>query len=191
MCAQMWTSCRRWKPLISVIWWMHPKRNRLELLKLLLLFEPLLKKHARNLEYPDAYCDLQAALVDVIARLDTARLANRSDGAVVNYIGKTMYHRYIALSKAQRRYDQFHTPLDELTEAYEARNAAVPEMHVGPLDLGDLHDYLTDNEYEIILLHFYYGYSISEIARMKKVSRQCVNQRKLSALGKLRRALSE
>lgn len=105
---------------------------------------------------------------------------------MVNYIGKTMYHRYIALSKAQRRYDQFHTPLDELTEAYEARNAAVPEMHVGPLDLGDLHDYLTDNEYEIILLHFYYGYSISEIARMKKVSRQCVNQRKLSALGKLR-----
>ena len=167
------------------------KTESLELLKLLLLFEPLLKKHARNLEYPDAYCDLQAALVDVIARLDTARLANRSDGAVVNYIGKTMYHRYIALSKAQRRYDQFHTPLDELTEAYEARNAAVPEMHVGPLDLGDLHDYLTDNEYEIILLHFYYGYSISEIARMKKVSRQCVNQRKLSALGKLRRALSE
>ena len=57
------------------------KTESLELLKLLLLFEPLLKKHARNLEYPDAYCDLQAALVDVIARLDTARLANRSDGA--------------------------------------------------------------------------------------------------------------
>lgn len=165
------------------------KTDSLELFKLLLLFDPLLKKHARNLEYPDAYFDLQAALVEIAVKLDTAKLSNRTDGALVNYIRKTMYHCYIALSKSQCRYAQFHVPFDELTEAYEVRNTAVPETHVGPLDLGDLHDYLTDNEYEVIVLHYYHGYSISEIAQMKKVSRQCVNQRKLSALNKLRRAL--
>ena len=47
---------------------------------------------------------------------------------------------------------------------------------------------LTEKEYEIIMLLFYYDYSVAEIAEAKKISRQAVNQTKLIAINKLRKS---
>ena len=49
-----------------------------ELCDLLRTFEPLLKKYARLLEYPDAYFDLQAAFPDIVKKLDVNRLDNKT-----------------------------------------------------------------------------------------------------------------
>ena len=54
-----------------------------------------------------------------------------------------------------------------------------------------LRSYLTETEYEIILLYIFYGYTIAEIARGKGLSRQAVNQQKRSAMEKLRNAAQD
>lgn len=57
------------------------------------------------------------------------------------------------------------------------------------LNLMFLEKVLTNNEYDIIKLHFFYGYSISEIAKVKKIARQNVNKAKIQALKKIEKYL--
>lgn len=87
-----------------------------ELCDLLRTFEPLLKKYARLLEYPDAYFDLQAAFLDIVKKLDVNRLDNKTDGTVFRYIQSAVHHQYISLSKARRQYVRTHVLFCELED---------------------------------------------------------------------------
>ena len=116
--------------------------------------DPLLKKYAYLLDYPDAYYDLQETLLDVLSKRD--RLKNHSTGTAVNYIRKAIYHRYIALSKSQRRYTQSHILYGEVTEAAPAGyspGAGIEDAY-SFIDLDFLHSCLTEKECEILVLHF-------------------------------------
>ncbi len=165
--------------------------------ELLRVFEPLLRKYARLLEYTDAYFDLRAALLAVVNELDVNKLDNKTDGAAFKYIQTTIYHRYLALAKAQRRYGRTHVFFCELEKPTETGRPCLanvladpsPEDELSFINRDYLRQYLNETEYEIILLNFYYGYSITEIAQGRKVSRQYVNRQKLKALQKLKNAL--
>ena len=169
-----------------------------ELCDLLRTFEPLLKKYARLLEYPDAYFDLQAAFLDIVKKLDVNRLDNKTDGTVFRYIQSAVHHQYISLSKARRQYVRTHVLFCELEDPETGLTclsnvlADTPaEDELSFIEKDYLQRHLNKTEYEIILLIFYCGYSIAEIAQSRKVSRQYVNRQKISALQKLKSALLE
>lgn len=162
------------------------KNRSAELSRMLQSFEPLLIKYARLLDDPDAYYDLQETFLQAVSRINHMR--NSSPGAVTNYIRNAVYHRFIALSKAQNQYKQSHILLGEATAELAENTVAGTLSEDSPvfMDLDILRRGLTGKEFEIIVLHYYYGYSITEIAKFKHVSRQCVNQTKLLALKKLK-----
>ncbi len=54
-----------------------------------------------------------------------------------------------------------------------------------------LKKYLTENEFDVIYKHFFCGFTVSDIALIKKVSRQAVNQVKTRAIKKLSNAFEK
>ena len=162
------------------------KLNESEIYEFVCRFEPLLNKYARQLKYSDAYYDLMESLLNVVTKIH--RIKDSSAGAVVNYINKSLYHQYIALSKSVSKYNNVHFLFGEAEEIKVWINSCDKYDFI---NIDYLKRCLTDKEYEIIILHFYYDYSIAEIAEAKKVSRQSVNQTKLIAIKKLRKAYEE
>ena len=160
-------------------------------------FQPLLQKYARLLEYPDAYGDLQITLFDMVMKLDIGKMNNPTEGAVVKYIQQTLYHRYIVLSRIKNRYRSHHLLYSEDVNMEAVRSELCtsteePTEDEPPFIERDfLQRCLTDEEYEIIQLHFFSGYGIREIALAKNRSRQFINSKKLRALEKLKRAYIE
>lgn len=159
-------------------------------------FEPLLKKYARLLAYPDAYFDLQAAFLDIVKKLDVNRLDKKTDGTVFRYIQAAVYHQYLSLAKTRRQYVRAHVLFCEL-ENPDAGPACLSDVLADTaakdepsfIEKDFLQRHLSKTEYEVILLIFYCGYSVAEIAQSKKVSRQYVSRQKISALQKLKNAL--
>lgn len=60
-------------------------------------FSPVLKKYARKLETEDAYFDLQAEFLDLILHLNCDQIRETGDGAMVQYLSRSIYHAYIKL----------------------------------------------------------------------------------------------
>ena len=111
-----------------------------------------------------------------------------TDGAIISYINKAIYHHYIALSKAKRH--QLPTVSIEIQTDYDPLqfDTAFSESDTyNNLLLLDLKRALSAEEYHIIYDHYFRQYSIQEIATRDKKSRQAINKSKKIALEKLRR----
>lgn len=76
--------------------------DREQALALLEKFSPLLKKYAFFMQSEDALPDFQCFLLAFSKNLQLDKLTMSTDGAIISYINKAIYHHYIALSKAQR-----------------------------------------------------------------------------------------
>lgn len=172
-------------------WIRNAQQNRQWLCELIVLFDPLLKKYARLLAYEDAYAELRMTLIELVLAIDVMAFRNRSDGAYIHYIRRSLHHSYIQLSRSYRRYTDTHVFYQDIQVAQESFSTDVLPvcMQEDPVDISLILAQLTPREYETIVLLFYYGYSTKEIAAKRHVSRQAVNQRKLQALRKLRQAL--
>lgn len=154
--------------------------------ELLKKFAPLLKKYAYLLKMEDAYEELQCNFLTALVNLDINRLISKSDGAIINYIQQSIYHSYIALSKAKRKDSKIvHT--DDLQDLdplqYDARFSTNDQHNA--LLLHDLQDMLTDTEYKVICGLYFERYTVSELAQILGKTRQAVNQAKKRALIKL------
>ena len=167
------------------------QKNHEKLYNLLLVFEPLLKKYARLLNMPDSYPELRAAFIEIILRMDVGKMANPTDGAIILYIQTAVRRRYISLAKDRRLYTQIHIFSEGAGIDESVRRTAQPAADPDFIERDYLRSYLTETEYEIILLYIFYGYTIAEIARGKGLSRQAVNQQKRSAMEKLRNAAKD
>ena len=75
--------------------------DREQALALLEKFSPLLKKYAFFLQSEDALQDFQCFLLMFAKNLQLNELTISTDGAIISYINKAIYHHYIALSKAK------------------------------------------------------------------------------------------
>ena len=73
--------------------------DREQALALLEKFSPLLKKYAFFLQSEDALQDFQCFLLAFAKNLQLNELTISTDGAIISYINKAIYHHYIALSK--------------------------------------------------------------------------------------------
>ena len=164
------------------------KNDRDVLQGLVTKFTPLLKKYAALLKYEDAYFDLQLDFIELICNFKIAEMKNTNDGAILSYIKRSIHNQYIKRSKANGEYWSKNNMLSEMSD----EQVAVISFYFSVTDNYDIisfkeyKKYLTQQEYEVVVLIYYYGYEVSEIAKFKNVSRQAVNQLKVRALSKLR-----
>lgn len=150
-------------------------------------FSPLLKKYAGKLSYEDAYYDLRADFLDLIYHFNFDKLKQNTDGAMVNYLAKSVYRNYIKLMKRQIASNPPTACLDELSDSALYINGQISTFSIVTLHIP--HDILSDKEWAVFLSIHYAGYSSAELAKRKGVSRQSINQMKRRAEEKLRRYL--
>ena len=162
--------------------------DREQALALLEKFSPLLKKYAFFLQSEDALPDFQCFLLSFAKNLQLNELIISTDGAIISYINKAIYHHYIALSKGNRH--KIPTVSIEDKSDFDSlqfdSNFGESDTYSNLL-LMDLQRALTADEYHVIYDHFFRQYSIQEIAARDKKSRQAINKCKKIALEKLRR----
>ena len=111
-----------------------------------------------------------------------------TDGAIISYINKAIYHHYIALSKAKRH--QLTTVSIESQTDYDPLqfDTTFSESDTyNNLLLLDLKRALSTEEYHVIYDHYFRQYSIQEIAARDNKSRQAINKCKKTAIAKLKR----
>lgn len=148
---------------------------------------PLLKKYAFFLQSEDALPDFQCFLLSFAKNLQLNELIISTDGAIISYINKAIYHHYIALSKGNRH--KIPTVSIEDKSDFDSlqfdSNFGESDTYSNLL-LMDLQRALTADEYHVIYDHFFRQYSIQEIAARDKKSRQAINKCKKTALEKLR-----
>ena len=128
-----------------------------------------------------------AFLLAFVKNLHLNKLTSSTDGAIISYINKTIYHHYIALSKGNRH--KIPTVSIEDKSGFDSlqfdSNFGESDTYSNLL-LMDLQRALTADEYHVIYDHFFRQYSIQEIAARDKKSRQAINKCKKTALEKLR-----
>ncbi len=163
--------------------------DKKEALALIEEFEPLILSYARKLMHEDAYYDMRMEFICWLMQIDTDRLRKPSDEVLLTYLKKTMNSAYIKYSKKEKTYRQKQRLLSEMNEqelhTLENRVAECDE-YIG-LERQYLHEVLSDNEAETVILNVLQGYSLGEIARKKSFSRMSVNRWKNSAMKKLRK----
>ena len=69
--------------------------DREQALALLEKFSPLLKKYAFFMQSEDALPDFQCFLLAFAKNLQLDKLTMSTDGAIISYINKAIYHHYI------------------------------------------------------------------------------------------------
>ena len=154
--------------------------DREQALALLEKFSPLLKKYAFFMQSEDALPDFQCFLLAFAKNLQLDKLTMSTDGAIISYINKAIYHHYIALSKAKRH--QLPTVSIESQTDYDPLqfDTAFSESDTyNNLLLLDLKRALSTEDFR--------QYSIQEIAARDNKSRQAINKCKKTAIAKLKR----
>ena len=161
--------------------------DREQALALLEKFSPLLKKYAFFMQSEDALPDFQCFLLAFAKNLQLDKLTMSTDGAIISYINKAIYHHYIALSKGNR--NKIPTVSIEDKSDFDSlqfdSNFGESDTYSNLL-LMDLQRALTADEYHVIYDHFFRQDSIQAIAARDKKSRQAINKCKKTALEKLR-----
>lgn len=157
-------------------------------LELVERFEPLLKKYAALIDQEDAFEDLRCFFIELVNKMKFKEVANKSEGHIVNYIATSVYNHYIYLSKCSRFSPTLFSELSEeqmafidYISAYEF-DATLSEYFTGNTGL-------KDREIRILYMYYVQQYSVKEIADHFKISRQAVNQSKLRAVEKIKKAL--
>lgn len=107
------------------------------------------------------------------------KLVNSDKVLSERYAAVSLRNEYIRLSKAkQKRAEIF-------TEYGENNGATSPDIDLR-LDIKAAFLRLSDKERDTVLMRYYWGFSIAEIAALNGVSRQAENKRLKIALDKLR-----
>ncbi len=151
-------------------------------LNLIEKFKPALKKYARKLETEDAYYDLQVEFLDLISHIDCTTLKTKNDGAMVQYLVKSIYHAYVKI--LQKSIDNpYSISADELTDGLIYKNDLTVCADYALLDIPS--NLLTPLESQTFWAVCIMGYSSAELAKRSGVSRQSVNQAKRRAIKKL------
>lgn len=154
------------------------------MMSLISRFNLLLKKYARKLNQEDAYADMVTYFIELIHSINIKNLKNPSDAGVVTYINRSVYNYYCYKIKeiVLRKNEIVMTDLST-EQVYLLQSKLSTKENVWELDL---EKHLTEKEFATIYLIFVKGYSAERIARIKKCSRQSVNQTKKRALKKIR-----
>lgn len=167
-------------------------RNSDALVELIKMFDPLLKKYSKLLNYDDAYSDLRLEFINTMFKLNTKNLEFLSEGQIVNYISKTIYHHYINQSKRNKSNVNvmvFSDMSDQMISIIDAKLAEKDQQKNYEIEYAIRK--LNADEQILVNLIFYKDYSIQEIAQSYGTSRQAINQKKKRVIKKMYKILSE
>ena len=157
------------------------KNHEEDLVQLINDFTPLLKKYATKMNYEDAFADLRLEFIEIILGISTEKFSNYAEPQILCYIKISVHNAYIKLSKIKCDYENNAFPVEDIRDEIEKSHYDEYEN----IFLEDIKKYLTENEFDVIYKHFFCGFTVSDIALIKKVSRQAVNQVKTRAIKKL------
>lgn len=168
------------------------RRDGNSLVELIKMFDPLLKKYARKSYSDEAYFDLRFEFINTIYKLKTTNLDELSEGQIVNYISKIVYHHYINYNKKIRSHKNtmvFSDMSDSMVSFIDARLLIEDQKKNYEIEYA-LGKHNVD-EQNLINLIFYKEYSIREVAQAYGTSRQAINQKKKRIIQKLNRIMSD
>ncbi len=144
-------------------------------------FTPLIKKYSFRMNYEDAFADLRLEFIEIIFGIDAKKFANYEEPQILSYIKISVRNAYIKLSKKKCEYENSTFFVEDVRDEIEKSHYDDYEN----VFLEDIKKYLTANEFDVIYKHFFCGLTINNIALLKGVSRQAVNQVKARAVKKL------
>ena len=156
------------------------------MLKLIQKFSPLLKKYGRKLVYEDAAEELVLDFIELMHSINLSQLNNHTDGALVNYISRAMYHCYV--KRIAVRIDA--TP--DIVSLEELPMEQLKLLSVDPYEDSSVSfcfpaACLSTKEELVIRAVYDYGYTATSLARTLRVSKQNINQIKWCAIKKLQK----
>lgn len=160
--------------------------NQQAFLELVEKFKLLLRKYANLLNYEDAYNDLVLDFLVLIKKINITQLRQINEGSIIVYIQKSLKNCYVKRSKSNQIYAGKNLFFCDLT----GNQIVETSLKLAINDKDEMENYfirksLKETEYLVIYLYYYYGFSVQEIAKIKNVSRQAINQTKKKALKKL------
>lgn len=147
-------------------------------------FQPTLKRLARQLHTEDADSEMTLVFFEILAKIDITSLRAKSDGVIVTYISRSIYHGYCEIIRSRK-----DTPL--LVDIEDEEIADDEELSV-ILSVDFLLSYenvLTRKEIIVLRLIFEKDLSCADAARLLGVTRQNVSKLKRSALQKVKMAV--
>jgi RNA polymerase sigma-70 factor (ECF subfamily) len=154
------------------------------LLELIQTFKPLIKKYSSllNMNYEDAISELTLEFIKIVKSFP-AKKDCASDKYILSYISKSMRNTYITKS----------IELEKLKIVYfeDSFNWEPACFQYSSLWINELLLELTSTQKKVLLLRYYYGYSVVEISKQLSISRQAVNQAKNRGLIKLKQMLTK
>lgn len=156
-------------------------------IKLVEKFKPLMKKYAYILHYEDAYHDLLADFIELLLKLKVERIKNKEEGSMISYLSTSIHSSYIKklIKVKQMRNFIVYSDLTEKELHYIDALTATNDIYIG-IDYDIMRKLLTNQEFIIIKMIFYEGYSVTETANANGITRQAINQMKNRALKKLK-----
>lgn len=147
-------------------------------------FDKLLWKYSykSNMEADDMHSELMLKLYLLLMNFDINKFEETDDPEkfIIGYILRSIRNAFINLNKKAT-----HTKRYESVDTTKV-NIPYEEDYHTTLEVNELLSILSDTEYEVIDLIFFYGLSATEVAKLKNVSPQAVNQLKLRSLRKMR-----
>lgn len=158
------------------------------MLKLISQFKPALHKYGKKLGYEDAFEDLTADFIELVGTLNTSKLDNPSDGAIIKYIHTSVYRFYLKRLHTLREKGISCISIEDLTPAQ--RNSLSLKLSLcenESLTRTLLPEALTSKERYVLSAIYEHGATAASIARALHVSRQNINQIKRRAEKKLKR----
>ena len=158
------------------------KKNPDIMLELINMFNPLILKYSSllKMDTEDAMSEFTLELIRIINKFP-AKDEYDLDMYVLSYIKKSIRNSYISLSKKQ-------TSLN-ITYLEDFNNIGIEESQLSAFWMNDILLKLTPVQRDVIILKYYHGYTVNEIANIMNISRQAVNQMKKRALKHLKEML--
>ena len=162
--------------------------NRVSTEKLLEKFKPLIKKYSFLLHYEDAESELQLFLLELFRKIPSELLEEGNNGKLINYISISINNHYKHLLSTIIK-NKNYLPISALSENQKIMvlSALSHEFNHDIEIIQTLQSALTKNEYDVIILRYFFQYSIQEIAFIKSSSRQSVNQTHNRAIKKIKK----
>ena len=128
------------------------------LLEIIYRFNYTIKKYSRELKYDGAESDLLISLIELVKEIDLLNVHIKNDGAIVNFIYKSLYNKKIDLYR--KNIIRIIKEYDENIELLPDRSSAEAETR---MLFKDILKALSTLQRDVILLRYYKDYSDREI----------------------------
>ena len=155
------------------------------LLEIIFRFNYTIKKFSRELKYDGAESDLIISLIEIIKEINLLNVHIKNDGAIVNFIYRSLYNRKIDLYR--KNIIGIREECTENLELIPDRSSIETETSIF---FKDILKTLSVLQRDVLVLRYYNEYTDREVAEKMKISRQAINRAKNKGLKRLKELIT-